>query len=46
MQASGYAQIDAAKADGRWAQAYDGARTSTVPECVFQAIVDGHFGRT
>lgn len=33
MQAPGYAQIaKAAKADGRWAQAYDGARTSAVPE--------------
>jgi len=31
MQPAGHAQIDAAKADGRWAQAYDGARTSTVP---------------
>ena len=32
MQAPGYAQIGAAKADGRWAKAYDGARTSAVPE--------------
>lgn len=32
MQAPGYAQIEAAKADGRWARAYEGARTSTVPE--------------
>lgn len=31
MQAPGLAQVDAAKADGRWARAYDGARTSTVP---------------
>ncbi len=30
MQAPGYAQIEAAKADGRWARAYDGARTSAV----------------
>lgn len=28
MQAPGYAQIETARADGRWAQAYDGARTS------------------
>jgi uncharacterized protein YdeI (YjbR/CyaY-like superfamily) len=27
MQAPGYAQIEAAKADGSWARAYDGART-------------------
>jgi uncharacterized protein YdeI (YjbR/CyaY-like superfamily) len=38
MQASGYAQIEAAKADGRWAQAYDGARTSAVPEDLLAAL--------
>jgi len=38
MQAPGYAQIDAAKADGRWAQAYDGARTSAVPEDLLAAL--------
>src|SRR6218665_1324855 len=27
MQAPGLAQVEAAKADGRWARAYDGART-------------------
>lgn len=32
MQAPGQAQVDAAQADGRWARAYDGARTATVPE--------------
>jgi uncharacterized protein YdeI (YjbR/CyaY-like superfamily) len=32
MQAPGCAQIEAAQADGRWARAYDGARTSAVPE--------------
>ncbi len=32
MQPAGHAQVDAAKADGRWARAYDGARTSTVPD--------------
>ena len=37
MQAPGYAQIEAAKADGRWAQAYDGARTSAVPEDLLAA---------
>ena len=31
MQAPGLAQIEAAKADGRWARAYKGARTSVVP---------------
>ncbi|MDR7298925.1 uncharacterized protein YdeI (YjbR/CyaY-like superfamily) [Pelomonas aquatica] len=39
MQAPGLAQVEAAKADGRWAQAYDGARTSTVPEDL-QAALD------
>ena len=41
MQPSGQAQIDAAKADGRWAQAYDGARTSTVPDDL-QAALDAN----
>lgn len=31
MQASGQAEIDRAKADGRWDAAYDSARTSAVP---------------
>jgi uncharacterized protein YdeI (YjbR/CyaY-like superfamily) len=39
MQAPGLAQVEAAKADGRWAKAYDGARTSTVPEDL-QAALD------
>jgi uncharacterized protein YdeI (YjbR/CyaY-like superfamily) len=39
MQPSGHAQIEAAKADGRWAQAYDGAKTSTMPEDL-QAALD------
>lgn len=38
MQPPGHAQIEAAKADGRWARAYDGARTSAVPED-FQAAL-------
>jgi uncharacterized protein YdeI (YjbR/CyaY-like superfamily) len=39
MQPPGQAQIDAAKADGRWDKAYDGARTATVPEDL-QAALD------
>ena len=39
MQPAGQAQIDAAKADGRWAKAYDGARTSSVPADL-QAALD------
>ncbi len=38
MQAPGYAQIEAAKADGRWARAYDGARTATVPADLLAAL--------
>lgn len=38
MQAPGLVQIEAAKADGRWAQAYDGARTSSVPEDLLAAL--------
>jgi uncharacterized protein YdeI (YjbR/CyaY-like superfamily) len=39
MQASGQAEIDRAKADGRWDAAYDGARTATVPADL-QAALD------
>ncbi len=39
MQPAGQAQIDAAKADGRWALAYDSARTATVPDDL-QAALD------
>ncbi|MDR0214083.1 MAG: YdeI/OmpD-associated family protein [Comamonas sp.] len=38
MQAPGHAQIEAAKADGRWARAYDSARTATVPEDLLTAL--------
>lgn len=38
MQAPGQAQIEAARADGRWARAYDSARTSTVPEDLQAAL--------
>jgi uncharacterized protein YdeI (YjbR/CyaY-like superfamily) len=38
MQAPGHAQIKAAKADGRWAQAYDSPRTSAVPEDLLAAL--------
>lgn len=38
MQPAGQAQIDAAKADGRWERAYDGARTSTFPEDLQAAL--------
>lgn len=38
MQPPGLAQVEAAQADGRWAQAYDGARTSTVPDDLQAAL--------
>ncbi|MGH6646807.1 YdeI/OmpD-associated family protein [Aquabacterium sp.] len=38
MQAPGLAQVEAAKADGRWARAYDGARTAVVPEDLIAAL--------
>jgi uncharacterized protein YdeI (YjbR/CyaY-like superfamily) len=39
MQPAGQAEIDSAKADGRWDAAYDGARTATVPPDL-QAALD------
>lgn len=38
MQAPGYKQIEDAKADGRWARAYDGARASEAPEDLLAAL--------
>lgn len=38
MRDAGFAQIEAAKADGRWAHAYDGARTSAVPGDLLTAL--------
>ena len=38
MQAPGFAQIEAARADGRLAQAYDGARSSVVPDDFLAAL--------
>ena len=38
MQPPCHAQIEAAKADGRWARAYDAARTATVPDDLLAAL--------
>jgi uncharacterized protein YdeI (YjbR/CyaY-like superfamily) len=38
MQAPGRAEVDRAKRDGRWARAYDGSRTSTVPDDLAKAL--------
>lgn len=39
MQPAGLAQVEAAKADGRWDAAYEGSRTATVPQDL-QAALD------
>lgn len=38
MQAPGLAEVARAKRDGRWERAYDGARTSTVPDDLVAAF--------
>lgn len=38
IRPAGQAQIDAAKTDGRWGRAYDGARTSSVPDDLQAAL--------
>jgi len=38
MQAPGLAEVDRAKRDGRWARAYDSAKTSTVPNDLADAF--------
>jgi len=38
MQPAGLREVEAAKADGRWAAAYDGQRTATVPDDLRQAL--------
>jgi uncharacterized protein YdeI (YjbR/CyaY-like superfamily) len=38
MKAPGLAEVARAKADGRWEKAYDGARSSTVPEDLAGAL--------
>ncbi|HVY28346.1 MAG TPA: YdeI/OmpD-associated family protein [Polyangiaceae bacterium] len=38
MRAPGLAEVERAKRDGRWKQAYDGARTSTVPTDLAAAL--------
>jgi uncharacterized protein YdeI (YjbR/CyaY-like superfamily) len=38
MKPSGLAEVERARADGRWARAYDGARASTVPADLAAAL--------
>jgi uncharacterized protein YdeI (YjbR/CyaY-like superfamily) len=45
MQPAGLAEIERAKADGRWEAAYDGQRTSTVPDDLAAAFADNAVAR-
>ncbi|MGK2931795.1 MAG: YdeI/OmpD-associated family protein [Solirubrobacterales bacterium] len=38
MRESGLAEVDRAKADGRWGAAYDGSATATVPDDLAKAL--------
>jgi uncharacterized protein YdeI (YjbR/CyaY-like superfamily) len=38
MKAPGLAEVERAKRDGRWARAYDGAKTSTIPDDLAKAL--------
>jgi uncharacterized protein YdeI (YjbR/CyaY-like superfamily) len=38
MRPPGQAEVDRAKADGRWEAAYDGSRTATVPDDLAAAL--------
>jgi uncharacterized protein YdeI (YjbR/CyaY-like superfamily) len=38
MQLAGLAEVERAKADGRWEAAYDGARTASVPDDLAAAL--------
>jgi uncharacterized protein YdeI (YjbR/CyaY-like superfamily) len=41
MRAAGLAQVERAKADGRWDAAYDGMAAATVPDDLAAALADG-----
>lgn len=40
MEARGLAEVERAKADGRWERAYDGAKTATVPDDLALALAE------
>ena len=46
MEAPGLAEVDNAKQDGRWARAYDGAKASTVPRDLADALERDDRART
>ncbi|MGH7583167.1 MAG: YdeI/OmpD-associated family protein [Gemmatimonadales bacterium] len=45
MENPGQAEVDRARADGRWDRAYDGARASTVPEDLAAALAKSRKAR-
>lgn len=45
MQPAGMAEVQRAKADGRWQAAYDGQRTSTVPDDLRAALAGNDVAR-
>jgi len=45
MQPAGLAEMEQAKADGRWAAAYDGQRTSAVPDDLAAALAGNAVAR-
>jgi uncharacterized protein YdeI (YjbR/CyaY-like superfamily) len=44
MRAAGLAEVAAAKADGRWAAAYDGPATASVPDDLAGALQEARLG--
>jgi uncharacterized protein YdeI (YjbR/CyaY-like superfamily) len=46
MEAPGLAEMERAKRDGRWERAYDGARSSSVPEDLVAAFARNARART
>jgi len=46
MQAAGLKQVESAKADGRWARAYDSPRTVAIPEDFLAALARNSNART
>ncbi len=46
MRPAGLAEVERAKADGRWNQAYDGMATATVPEDLAGALEEAGLGDT
>lgn len=46
MQPAGLAEVERAKADGRWAAAYDSATTAEVPDDLAQALATSAKART